>query len=102
MFTYFLETNRRKDGISARHRPELIQPEKNAGRTEFVCVHVCADVCMGECPCTLRDLLEMGESAYKMGLGLGSRSTAVERGPDTCIFINILLNSGFLSRSQSP
>lgn len=37
--------------------------EENAGRTECVCVCV-----LGECPFTLRNLLEMGESDDTMGL----------------------------------
>lgn len=60
--------------------------EENAGRAELVCVCV-----FGECPFTLRNLLEMGESDDTMGLC--RRNIDTERGPYRCIFVNTLLNS---------
>lgn len=45
-----------------------------------MCVSVCVRM-LDECPCTLRDLLEMGIVSWQDGLGLDSRSIATGEGP---------------------
>ena len=73
MFTYFLETNKKERlGEVADMDLSCFSLEENGGRTECVCICV-----HGECPCTLRDFLEMRGVSWQDGLGLGSRSITV-------------------------